>query len=211
MSLNRARSKAAFEAAQAYLPGGVDSPVRSFRGVGGDPVVVASGAGSRIMDVDGNQYIDYCGSWGPLLLGHAHPAVVEAVTTAAARGLEDAHESAPESTADDAGHQDQEQVQAHRQVEREPHPRGQDTGHDDLALGADVEKTRTEGQGHAQARRDERGGDGEGFHEGRELGRHPVAPRVEDRTLEQGNVGPVSYTTSPSPRDPKTSRMPSSA
>ena len=87
MSLNRARSKAAFEAAQAYLPGGVNSPVRSFRGVGGDPVVVASGAGSRIMDVDGNQYIDYCGSWGPLILGHAHPAVVEAVTTAAARGL----------------------------------------------------------------------------------------------------------------------------
>ena len=87
MPLNRARSKAAFEAAQAYLPGGVNSPVRSFRGVGGDPVVVASGAGSRITDVDGNVYIDYCGSWGPLILGHAYPAVVEAVTQAAARGL----------------------------------------------------------------------------------------------------------------------------
>ncbi len=87
MPLNRARSKAAFEAAQAYLPGGVNSPVRSFRGVGGDPVVVASGSGSHITDVDGNEYIDYCGSWGPLILGHAHPAVVEAVTQAASRGL----------------------------------------------------------------------------------------------------------------------------
>jgi glutamate-1-semialdehyde 2,1-aminomutase len=87
MPLNRARSKAAFEAAQAYLPGGVNSPVRSFRGVGGDPVVVASGSGSHITDVDGNQYVDYCGSWGPLILGHAHPAVVEAVTQAASRGL----------------------------------------------------------------------------------------------------------------------------
>ncbi len=87
MPLNRARSKAVFEAAQAYLPGGVNSPVRSFRGVGGDPVVVASGAGSHITDVDGNQYIDYCGSWGPLILGHAHPAVVEAVSQAAAKGL----------------------------------------------------------------------------------------------------------------------------
>jgi glutamate-1-semialdehyde 2,1-aminomutase len=87
MPLNRDRSKAAFAAAQAYLPGGVNSPVRSFRGVGGDPVVVASGGGSRITDVDGNSYIDYCGSWGPLILGHAHPAVVEAVTQAAARGL----------------------------------------------------------------------------------------------------------------------------
>src|SRR5690606_26998190 len=80
-------SRAVFAEAQAYLPGGVNSPVRSFRGVGGDPVVVASGAGARIRDVDGNEYIDYCGSWGPLILGHAHPAVVEAVTQAARRGL----------------------------------------------------------------------------------------------------------------------------
>ena len=87
MSLNRARSKAAFSEAQAYLPGGVNSPVRSFRGVGGDPVVVASASGSRIRDVDGNDYIDYCGSWGPLILGHAYPAVVDAVTLAASRGL----------------------------------------------------------------------------------------------------------------------------
>src|SRR5690606_35082735 len=87
MPLKRARSKAAFEAAQAFLPGGLNSPVRSFRGVGGDPVVVASAAGPRMTDVDGNTYIDYCGSWGPLVLGHAHPAVVEAVTQAATRGL----------------------------------------------------------------------------------------------------------------------------
>jgi glutamate-1-semialdehyde 2,1-aminomutase len=87
MPVDRVRSKAVFAAAQAYLPGGVNSPVRSFRGVGGDPVVVASGAGPLITDVDGNSYIDYCGSWGPLILGHAHRGVVEAVTKAAARGL----------------------------------------------------------------------------------------------------------------------------
>jgi glutamate-1-semialdehyde 2,1-aminomutase len=85
--LNRERSRAIFAEGQRYMPGGVNSPVRSFRGVGGDPVVIASGAGSRITDADGNSYIDYCGSWGPLVLGHAHPAVVEAVQTAAARGL----------------------------------------------------------------------------------------------------------------------------
>ncbi len=87
MSRVTARSHAIFEEAQRYLPGGVNSPVRSFRGVGGDPVVVASGAGPRITDVDGNAYIDYCGSWGPLVLGHAHAAVVEAVSSAASRGL----------------------------------------------------------------------------------------------------------------------------
>jgi glutamate-1-semialdehyde 2,1-aminomutase len=87
MSRKTERSRAIFTEAQRFLPGGVDSPVRSFRGVGGDPVVVASGAGSRITDVDGNQYIDYCGSWGPLILGHAPQAVVEAVQEAAAKGL----------------------------------------------------------------------------------------------------------------------------
>src|SRR4051812_3320718 len=81
------RSRTIFAEGQKYLPGGVDSPVRSFRGVGGDPVVVASGAGSRLTDVDGNEYIDYCGSWGPLILGHAHPGVVAAVSEAATRGL----------------------------------------------------------------------------------------------------------------------------
>jgi glutamate-1-semialdehyde 2,1-aminomutase len=80
------RSRAIFEEARRYLPGGVDSPVRSFRGVGGDPIVVASGAGAKITDVDGNEYIDFCGSWGPLVLGHAAPSVVEAVQKAAAQG-----------------------------------------------------------------------------------------------------------------------------
>lgn len=87
MALNRERSRAVFAAAQQVLPGGVNSPVRSFRGVGGDPVVVAAGAGCRITDADGNQYIDYCGSWGPLILGHAHSEVVAAVSDAATRGL----------------------------------------------------------------------------------------------------------------------------
>jgi len=80
------RSRAVFAAAQRYLPGGVNSPVRSFKAVGGDPVVVAEASGARLTDVDGNSYIDYCGSWGPLILGHADPAVVAAVSAAAARG-----------------------------------------------------------------------------------------------------------------------------
>jgi len=81
------RSRRVFEEGRRYLPGGVNSPVRSFRAVGGDAVVVASGAGSRIRDVDGNEYVDYCASWGPLILGHAYPAVVEAVQAAAKDGL----------------------------------------------------------------------------------------------------------------------------
>ncbi|HEX5370425.1 MAG TPA: glutamate-1-semialdehyde 2,1-aminomutase [Dehalococcoidia bacterium] len=87
MSRETQRSRAVFQEAQRYMPGGVNNPVRSFRGVGGDPVVVASGAGSRITDVDANVYIDYCGSWGPLVLGHAHASVVEAVSRAASLGL----------------------------------------------------------------------------------------------------------------------------
>jgi glutamate-1-semialdehyde 2,1-aminomutase len=81
------RSREIFAEAQKVLPGGVDSPVRSFRGVGGDPVIIASGNGSRLNDVDGNSYIDFCYSWGPLILGHANGEVVEAVRAAASRGL----------------------------------------------------------------------------------------------------------------------------
>jgi glutamate-1-semialdehyde 2,1-aminomutase len=81
-----ARSSALFRRAQEVMPGGVSSPVRAFRAVGGEPFFVASGAGARLLDVDGNEYLDYVLSWGPLILGHAHPAVVAAIADAAARG-----------------------------------------------------------------------------------------------------------------------------
>ena len=80
------RSAALFAEAQRVMPGGVSSPVRAFRGVGGTPRFIARGDGARIVDVDGNEYVDYVLSWGALALGHAHPAVVEAVTAQAARG-----------------------------------------------------------------------------------------------------------------------------
>ncbi len=73
--------------AQKCIPGGVNSPVRAFRNVGGDPFFVVRGEGARIWDVDGNEYIDYVGSWGPAILGHAPKVVVEAVRDAATRGL----------------------------------------------------------------------------------------------------------------------------
>jgi len=82
----RERSVAAFERAKAVIPGGVNSPVRAFKGVGGSPVFVAAASGSRFTDLDGNSYLDFVMSWGPLILGHAYPAVIEAVTRAAARG-----------------------------------------------------------------------------------------------------------------------------
>ena len=72
--------------ALTLLPGGVNSPVRAMRAIGRDPIFIASGHGSTIRDVDGNEYIDWVSSWGPLILGHAHPAVVQAITTAAANG-----------------------------------------------------------------------------------------------------------------------------
>ena len=81
-----ARSQALFEAAQQVIPGGVNSPVRAFRGVGGTPLFIASGAGPRITDADGREYLDDVMSWGALALGHAHPAVVDAITRQAARG-----------------------------------------------------------------------------------------------------------------------------
>ncbi len=81
------RSRSLFEKSQALIPGGVNSPVRAFRAVGGTPVFFREGHGSRLIDEDGRQYIDYVGSWGPLILGHADPEVVEAVSRAAARGL----------------------------------------------------------------------------------------------------------------------------
>ena len=80
------RSSDLFEEAQRYLQGGVNSPVRAFRAVGGRPFFVEKGDGSRVYDVDGNVYIDYVCSWGPLILGHAHPQVVEALQKTAERG-----------------------------------------------------------------------------------------------------------------------------
>lgn len=84
--MNLSRSEELFAQAQKYIPGGVNSPVRSFRAVGGTPPFIARGQGPRVWDVDGNEYIDYLGSWGPLVLGHAHPAVVEALRKAAEGG-----------------------------------------------------------------------------------------------------------------------------
>jgi len=84
MNLNR--SIAAFKEAQQHIPGGVNSPVRSFRSVNGNPPFIKKALGSKVTDIDGNTYIDYVGSWGPMILGHAHPKVVEAIQTAAANG-----------------------------------------------------------------------------------------------------------------------------
>jgi glutamate-1-semialdehyde 2,1-aminomutase len=81
------RSHDLFAAAQRHIPGGVNSPVRAFRGVGGDPVFFASAAGPYVFDADGHRYIDYVGSWGPMVLGHAHPDVIEAVAERIHRGL----------------------------------------------------------------------------------------------------------------------------
>ena len=80
------RSQELYGEACKYLPGGVNSPVRAFKAVGGTPFFVARGQGSRLWDVDGKEYIDYVASWGPLILGHAHPEVVEFVSQVAARG-----------------------------------------------------------------------------------------------------------------------------
>ena len=83
----RIRSAEAFQAAKTFIPGGVNSPVRAFRGVGGEPFFVDRAKGCRIWDIDGNEYIDYVGTWGPAILGHAPVVVVEAVRAAAGNGL----------------------------------------------------------------------------------------------------------------------------
>ncbi len=85
--MNKLRhSQELFQEAQHYLPGGVDSPVRAFKAVGGTPPFIVKGKGSKIYDADGNEYIDYVCSWGPLILGHAHPQVVEALKQAIEHG-----------------------------------------------------------------------------------------------------------------------------
>ena len=88
VATGRGRPKSAeiFERAKKILPGGVDSPVRAFRAVGGTPLVIDRAEGARLYDVDGREYIDYVCSWGALILGHAHPDVVAAVADQAKRG-----------------------------------------------------------------------------------------------------------------------------
>ena len=81
------RSRELFSEAKEVTPGGVHSPVRAFRAVGGEPFFVSSAQGARLRDVDGNEYVDYVGSWGPAILGHAHPEIVDAVREAAGRGI----------------------------------------------------------------------------------------------------------------------------
>ena len=81
------QSEELFARAQRLMPGGVSSPVRAFKAVGGTPLFLRKAEGARVWDADGKAYIDYLGSWGPMILGHAHPAVVEAVQQAATRGM----------------------------------------------------------------------------------------------------------------------------
>jgi glutamate-1-semialdehyde 2,1-aminomutase len=80
------RSATLFREAQTLMPGGVNSPVRAFRSVGGHPLFIAKAKGCTVTDADGRTYIDYVSSWGPMIVGHAHPRVVAAVTAAAKRG-----------------------------------------------------------------------------------------------------------------------------
>src|SRR3990167_9147327 len=87
VSKHNVKSQHLFQQAQCYIPGGVNSPVRAFKAVGGEPRFIHSAKGAYLIDVDGNQLIDYVGSWGPMILGHAHPAVIQAVVDAAQRGL----------------------------------------------------------------------------------------------------------------------------
>src|SRR3954467_11060772 len=86
MSRSHAKSVAAFARAMKLIPGGVNSPARAFGGVGGSPIFIARGDHTLLIDVDGNRYLDFCGSWGPLILGHCHPRVVAAVNDAMSRG-----------------------------------------------------------------------------------------------------------------------------
>ena len=81
------RSEKIFRRAQKKIPGGVNSPVRAWKAVGGNPLIIARGEGSRVIDADGNRYIDFVASWGPLILGHAHPEIVRAIRRAASLGF----------------------------------------------------------------------------------------------------------------------------
>ena len=84
--MNTTKSSELFAEAQKHIPGGVNSPVRAFKSVGRDPLYIASAKGAKLVDVDGNEFIDYIGSWGPMILGHAHPSVIEAIRETALSG-----------------------------------------------------------------------------------------------------------------------------
>ncbi|MCF7802175.1 MAG: aminotransferase class III-fold pyridoxal phosphate-dependent enzyme, partial [Candidatus Marinimicrobia bacterium] len=79
MRLNLKSSEKLFARAQQTIPGGVNSPVRAFKGVGGTPPFITKGRGPYIIDADGNRYVDFVGSWGPLILGHAHPEIIASI------------------------------------------------------------------------------------------------------------------------------------
>src|SRR5258706_15072976 len=84
--MSRLKSEKLFGEGLRYIPGGVNSPVRAFRAVGGQPFFVDRAQGAHVFDVDGNDYVDYVGTWGPAILGHAHPKIVRAVQDAAGVG-----------------------------------------------------------------------------------------------------------------------------
>ena len=84
--ISRTKSERSLPRRLKYIPGGVNSPVRAFRAVGGQPFFVNKAKGARVWDVDGNEYVDYVGTWGPAILGHAHPRIIEAVQAAAEHG-----------------------------------------------------------------------------------------------------------------------------
>src|SRR5512146_3380571 len=86
MSRKLEKSRELQKRAEAVIPGGVNSPVRAFKAVGGDPPFIVRGEGAHVWDTDGNEYIDYVGSWGPLILGHAEPSVLEAIVRTARNG-----------------------------------------------------------------------------------------------------------------------------
>jgi glutamate-1-semialdehyde 2,1-aminomutase len=90
-------SQALFAEAQELMPGGVNSPVRAFQGVGGEPVFIARANGPYLIDVDGNRYLDYVQSWGPMILGHTYPTVLKAVVEASANGFSYGAPTAAES------------------------------------------------------------------------------------------------------------------
>src|ERR1700722_10717996 len=83
---NRSSSASAFDRAKKVIPGGVNSPARAFGGVGGSPLFIARAEGPYLFDIDGHRYLDYIGSWGPMILGHCHPRVMAAATEAVRNG-----------------------------------------------------------------------------------------------------------------------------